>query len=362
MDTDVLIIGAGPAGLSAAYETASRGLEVMVVDETLTKGGQLIQQTQQIHSLPSLFPPMRGFELANRLKEALKNLPIQCLLGHRVVGLYKDGSIGITNEEDVFPVKAKKIIVATGASENAISFPKWTLPGVMTIGAAQTLINRDFVVPGKEAVIVGSSDFTMDVVLQLLAVGVKVKGIVEEGNTAVSKNTDLVNQVKETGVPLYFGSSIKEARGNGEVEEIDIETTKELLTVPVDLVCIDGGRAPILDVFYQLGCAFGYQEKLGGWIPLYNTKFQTNREEIFLAGNAGGISTQGVLILTGMIAGVSVCESFNLIKMEEAERIRGSLWEELEIFENKLDAAKWQGRKKHMENFKVPLIKDQFIS
>ncbi|MDA6131203.1 hypothetical protein OSK38_28040, partial [Escherichia coli] len=79
-----------------------------------------------------------------------------------MVGFYADGSAGITDEENVFPVKAKKIIVASGAAEKAVAFPKWTLPGIMTIGAAQTLINRDFVLPGREAVIVGSSDFAME--------------------------------------------------------------------------------------------------------------------------------------------------------------------------------------------------------
>lgn len=362
METDVLIIGAGPAGLAAAYETASKGIDVTIVEESISAGGQLIQQTQIIQSLPSSFQPMRGFELAEKLKGQLKEFPIRYLFQHRVIGLYADGSVGITDEQNVFPVKAKKIIVATGAAESAVLFPKWTLPGVITIGAAQTLINRDFVLPGKEAVIVGSSDFAMEVALQLIEVGVNIRGIVESQPKVTARDKEKMEQVERCGVPFYLNSSIKEARGNGQLEEIEIQLQDGILTEKIDLACIDGGRTPILDSFYQLGCSFSYQEKLGGWIPQYNKRFQTDRENVFLAGNAAGISSQGVLLVTGMIAGISVCEALQAISNEAAEEIRLSLWDELELLETKLNTEVLQGRNQHIESFANPMLKDQFIS
>lgn len=362
METDVLIIGAGPAGLAAAFETASRGLDVTVIDEALTLGGQLIQQTQLLPSLPSDLQPMRGFELAAHLIKQIEDYDIRYLLGHRVIGFYKDGSIGITNEVDLFPVKAKKMIVATGAAENAIAFPKWTLPGVMTIGAAQTLINRDFVKPGNHAVIVGSSDFAMDVVLGLTEVGVQVKGMIEKGVGVLSRNTEKVKQVKNIGVPIYVGSSIVEARGMGAVGEIDIQQGERVFTEKVDLVCIDGGRSPILDIFYQLGTSFGFQEELGGWVPQYNKDFQTDREDVFLAGNAAGVSTQGTLVVTGRLAGMNVCETLGAVSKETAAEEKMGLWKELEILETKENLDIWHARNRHLENFAQPVLKDQYIS
>lgn len=362
METDVLIIGAGPAGLIAAFEAAVRGLDVTVLDESNAKGGQLSQQTQMIHSLPASFQPMRGFELAHQLIEQLGEFPVNYLLDRRVVGLYKDGSIGVTDEENVFPVKAKKIIVATGAAEKAVPFPKWTLPGIMTIGAAQTLINRDFVLPGRNAIILGSSDFALDVTLQLSDVGVNIKGIVEPGSKILYRDIDKWESVKKRGIPFYVNSTIKEARGLGKVEEIDIQRNGQIITEEVDFVCIDGGRAPILDLFYQLDCSFGYQENLGGWLPQYNEKFQTNREHVYLAGNAAGISTHGVLLVTGRIAAVSACEALGVLSQENADQLRSSLWKELEILETKLSPDSWQARMNHVENFENPLLKDQFIS
>ncbi|WP_284035563.1 NAD(P)/FAD-dependent oxidoreductase [Neobacillus sp. 114] len=362
METDVLIIGAGPAGLEAAFETAVRGLDVMIVDESFTKGGQLIQQTQLVRFLPASYSPMRGFELAQKLVDQLENLPVHYLLGHRVIGMYKDGTIGVTDEKNVFPVKAKKIIVATGAAEKGIPFPKWTLPGIMTIGAAQTLINRDLVLPGENAVILGSSDFALDVALQLSDVGVKVKGIFESRQNIAARDLDKHELIDKSGIPVYLNASVKEARGQGKVEEIDIGLLEEVITEKVDFVCVDGGRAPILDVFYQCNCSFGYQETLGGWLPQYNKRMQTSHEHVYLAGNAAGITTQGFLLVTGRIAGISVCEALGVLDKEKAEQLRSSMWKELETLETKLFPDSWHARVNHVENFKHPLLKDQFLS
>ncbi|MEK3854260.1 NAD(P)/FAD-dependent oxidoreductase [Cytobacillus sp. FSL H8-0458] len=359
MKTDVLIIGGGPAGLSAAIETASRGLDVIIIDETSRLGGQLNQQTQVLRPLPPIYESMRGFELAYKLTGQIKDSNVRPLLNHRLVGFYADGSAGITDEENVFPVNAKKIIVASGAAEKAVAFPKWTLPGIMTIGAAQTLINRDFVLPGREAVIVGSSDFAIETALQLMGVGIQVKAIVEQQSGASAKEQEKVSELTRKRIPVYFNSFIKEARGNGQVEQIDVALPDEVITLNVDLVCMDGGRAPILDVFYQLGCSFGYQEELGGWVPQYNNRLQTGREDVFLAGNAAGISTHGPLLLTGMIAGISVSEELQAIRTEEANEIREALWKELQLLEY---SEVYSGRVKHLENFTSPVLKDQFIS
>ncbi|WP_090233391.1 NAD(P)/FAD-dependent oxidoreductase [Fictibacillus solisalsi] len=362
METDVLIIGAGPAGLAAAYETASRGLDVTIVDESISKGGQLCQQTQILRTLPSPFLAMRGYELANTLINQLDEFSVRYLLGHRMIGTYKDGSIGITDETNVFPVNPKKIIVATGAAEKAVPFPKWTLPGVITVGAAQTLVNRDFVTPGKNAVIIGSSDFAMDVAIQLSDVGVNIIGIVESLPKILARDAEKTEHIMQRSIPLYLRSSIKEARGNGEVEEIDIQFPDRIMTEKVDLVCVDGGRTPILDAFYQLGCSFGFQEELGGWLPQYNEFLQTDCKDVFLAGNAAGISSQGALLITGRIPGVRVCEELNIISKQEAEHERASHWKELENLEAKLFPEKWEARLNHIKNYANPLLKDQFIS
>ncbi|MDQ0269813.1 NAD(P)/FAD-dependent oxidoreductase [Cytobacillus purgationiresistens] len=359
MDTDVLIIGAGPAGIVAAIETASKGLNVTIIDESNLLGGQLRQQTQMLQSLPSPYQSMRGFELAQDLTNQLTQFPIRYLLEHRIIGIYANGSLGITDELNVFPIMAKKIIVATGATENAISFPKWTLPGIMTIGAAQTLVNRDFVIPGKSAVIVGSTDFAMDIIHQLIDVGINIKGIIEQQPTIQAREMKKVNELYDIGLPFYVNASIKEARGIGEVKEVDIQLQDRVFTEYVDLVLVDGGRSPILDLFYQLNCSFGFGDKLGGWVPSYNQSFQTSVNDVFIAGNATGISVHGALLITGKIAATSVCEELEVLSREEAEKQSAELWKELESREY---TDVFQERIKHIESYKSPMLKNQFIS
>lgn len=362
METDVLIIGGGVAGLAAALEVSSSNLSVTIVDESYQLGGQLPQQTQMLHSLPADFEPMRGFELAERLIEKLPEQEVNILTEHKVIGFYEDGSVGISDDENVYPVKAKRIIVATGAAEQAIPFLKWTLPGIMTIGAAQTLINRDFVLPGKDAVIVGTSDFALDVAWQLQAVGVKIKGILESGSEDQAIEQDRHLKIQSLNIPIFYNAKIKEAKGNGQVEEIVVEQNGHEFELAVDVVCLDGGRTPILDVFYQLGCSFGYEEALGGWVPQYNEHLQTSKDHVYIAGNAAGISHQGALLVTGRIAGVSACESLLGMSKADGQVRKASLWKELELLERSLNPSVWEARRTHINQFLLPKLKDQFIS
>lgn len=352
MKADVLIIGAGPAGLTAAYEVAKTGLCVLIIDEHQQAGGQLWQQSQML-ALPDIFPNMRGFELAQFLVERLEGLAVEWLLGHRVIGVYEDGQIGVTNDKDVFPVFAEKIIIATGAAENAIPFPKWTLPGVMTIGAAQSVVNRDRVKPGSSAVIYGDNSFASDVCELLLSVEVNIVAIVKQ-------NKQLGNPTfRDMNIPLYENSSIIEARGNGKLEEIDIQTPHGMITLKPDIVLIDGGQSPILDIVYQLDCALRYQAELGGWLPVYNHQLQTSKNHVYVTGNAAGVSNHSALILTGMLAAASVCEALQSLPPEKTEVVRNSLYSKLE---NEEESDTFSARKEHIKQFSTPQLKDQFIS
>ncbi|UII55657.1 NAD(P)/FAD-dependent oxidoreductase [Cytobacillus spongiae] len=362
MNKDVLIIGGGPAGLSAAVELATRNVSVAIVDEALELGGKLRQQTQILTSLPVPSESLRGFELADKLINEVSNLPVHQLLGHRVIGFYENGSVGITDEQNVIPVSAKNIIVATGAYEKAIPFLKWTLPGIMTIGAAQTLINKDFVIPGREAVVVGISDFSLDVVKQLKSVGVHIKAMIQPKGQVQKYSSEKLEKAQSLGIQFYQQAEVLEAKGNGKVEELVIEHEGQQLSFQVEFVCIDGGRSPILDVFYQLDCSFGYSEALGGWVPQYDSNFHTSTQNVFLAGNAAGVSRQDVLLLTGKLAGVSVCENLQVLGNQEANSIKNVIWKEIETVESNYLPDVWKARKIHIEHFLQPMLKDQFIS
>lgn len=344
MQTDVLVIGGGLAGLAAAYEAANRGLKVIIADESWSLGGQLRQQTQILNDLPDQFRNQRGFELASELTQRITLLNVDRLTDHTFIGMYSDDCFGFSNAERVISVQAKTAVIATGAAENPIAFPGWTLPGIMTVGAAQIMINRERVCPGKNALVVGSSDFALEVVRQMQGVGIHIAGIVTESQRQLSV------ELQPSNIPVFKDSMVALAKGKGRVEQVTVCSKYDpslSIDFAVDLVCLDGGRHPILEPFTVLGCALGYEVKLGGWVPNYTNQLQTSVEGIYVAGNGAGITSQAGVLLTGMIAGIEAAQRLGCY-IEEDRTTVANLWENLQQVEEK---EVWEARRTHMAQF-----------
>lgn len=309
MQTDALVLGGGMAGLAAAYETASRGYETAIVDEAQNLGGQLLSQTQWIHDMPLPLKGFRGIELAAALKKRLRGLPVKYLLSHEIVGVFADGSIGMSNGQAIRSIAAGAIVAATGAAEKALPFPGWTLPGIMTIGAAQILINRERVYPGHTGIVIGSSDMALEIAQQLQAVGINVLGIVEEAAEIAARDQRIVDEFAQTGIPAFLGTEVVAANGRGKVQEIELKAADGSTEKhAVDFVCLDGGREPLPEVLSLLNCRFTYNEALGGRVPSYDCDFQTSVSGVFAAGQAAGITCHAGIFLTGALAGIGAAE------------------------------------------------------
>ncbi|ASK62418.1 hypothetical protein CFK37_09745 [Virgibacillus phasianinus] len=351
METDLLIIGGGPAGLNAAYEAASHGIETLVIEESFSMGGQLRQQTQVLDKLPKQFEKQRGTTLARTLIEKLSTLNVKVLLKHTMIGTYQDGRIGVSNGVKTIPITAKRIIVTTGAAEEASVFPGWTLPGVMTIGAAQILMNREYVQPGKNALVLGSNTFSLEIVKQFKEMGVTVRGIIESNSELISKHEKIIKSIKKDGIPLYLNSYIENATGVGEVQKVTLNHNGITEEMNIDLVCIGKGVAPILEPFEIMNCSFTYQIRLGGWVPQYSISMETSSPSAYIAGNAAGITSMGGILLTGQLAAVSVAESLGFLNEKLATEKRASLWKELHCIETTADL-------REVFNARMALIKD----
>lgn len=328
MNTDVLIIGGGPAGLHAAYVVASKGAKTILVDESFCLGGQLNQQTQHLKDLPKAFDKRTGIALARTLTDRLSGLDITVLLQHTMIGMYQDGRVGVSNGEEIIPISAEKIIVTTGAAEEASIFPGWTLPGVMTIGAAQILMNREQVLPGRRALVIGSNDFTLEVCKQFIDNGMTVEAVVEGKDELEAENERTIHFLKEANVPIFLKSSVN-VTGSGEAEKAFINHKGKTHEKNVDVVCIGKGFSPILEAFEILNCDFTYEKRLGGWVPQYAATMKTSTPSVYVAGNAAGISNIGGTLLTAEIAAESVAEDLEYTRSENAHKERERLWKEI---------------------------------
>lgn len=214
--TEIAIIGAGPAGLSCAVEAARAGVKVTVLDENLKPGGQLFKQIHKFFGSREHKAGIRGFRIGEQLLEETEKLGVEVLLNSTVYGLYEDKLIAYIKDGRDHTLKAKKIVIATGASENALAFPGCTLPGVMGAGAAQTMINVNRVLPGQKIIMVGSGNVGLIVSYQLMQAGADVVALIEAAPKIGGYGVHAA-KIRRAGVPIFVSTTIKEVLGEEKV-------------------------------------------------------------------------------------------------------------------------------------------------
>ena len=343
-ERDVIVVGAGPAGLAASIEASKAGADVLLVDLNLKPGGQLFKQIHKFFGSSAHRSGTRGFDIGLMLLEEAKEVGVEIWLQSTVIGVFPGNLIGIektldNGETEIITLKAKKLIVATGASENVIRFKGWTTPGVMGAGAAQTMINVNHVKPGKNIVMVGSGNVGLIVSYQLMQAGCNVVALIEAapkiGGYAVH-----AAKIRRAGVPIYTKHTVVEAIPDETgcvckvvIAKVDdtfkpIAGTEQILEA--DTVAIAAGLKPATEIVKLSKCSLTYNGVFGGYIPLHNEKMETSMEGIYVAGDATGVEEANTALEEGKIAGISAVESLGLIEPEEAQSKRDEIWKRLE--------------------------------
>ena len=324
IQTEIAIIGAGPAGLSAAIEAKSYGAKVILIDENQKPGGQLFKQIHKFFGSQEHQAGVRGYIIGEKLLSECQRLNVNVMLDTVAWGIFEDRRLGVANKDDNQIIKAERIIFATGASENPLAFSGWTLPGVMGAGAVQTMMNVHRVLPGRQALMVGSGNVGLIVAYQLLQAGAEVKAVVE-----ASKNIGgyLVHAAKlrRVGVPILTSHTVVEAKGKESVEEaIIVALDSDYNPIigserifKVDLICIAVGLSPETDLYRMAGCSVKYIKELGGYSAIHDENMETTVPGIYVAGDASGIEEASTAIEEGRLAGLSAVQSLGYISKEE---------------------------------------------
>lgn len=329
--TDVAIIGAGPAGLAAAVQAASSGANVLLLERDQWLGGQLVKQTHRFFGSQNEFAGIRGIDIATLYAEKVQqHKNIEVLLGAPAVGYYKDdGVLAASYNGRLEKIKAKSIIVATGAMEKMIPFANNDLPGVYGAGAVQTLMNVYGVYPGQRVLMVGAGNIGLIVSYQLIQAGVDVVSIVE-GQDQIGGYWVHASKIKRLGVPIETRHTLVRAEGEEQVEigvvsRIDedwqiVPGTEK--TYEVDTICLSVGLSPLIEILDQAGCAMTYTPELGGYVPRRNEFLETSVEGFYVAGDAAGVEEATSAILEGQLAGCAAARaSGHEVGEEEMETI-----------------------------------------
>ncbi len=340
IDAEVAIIGAGPAGLSAAIGLAEVGLHPVVIDENDYPGGQLVKQIHKFFGGKEQLAGMRGDEIGRTLFSEAKRLGTRFLLSTAAYGVFGDGHIGIhdRNRNVLGLVKTRRIILATGARENPLWFPGWTLPGVMGAGALQTMINVHRVIPGKRIVIVGSGNVGLIVAYQALQAGIEVLAVCEALPTVGGWKVHAA-KLRRHGVPILLQTTVEQALGDQEVQRVVLVRLGEngrpdpttRWTVEADAVCIAVGLSPLAELAWMAGCRCAYVEELGGWVPAHDEWMQTTVRTVWVAGDVAGIEESSAAMEEGRLAALAVSGSLGVlakeVALERGENVRARLRE-----------------------------------
>jgi thioredoxin reductase len=241
-----------------------------------------------------------------------------------VLGIYENGALNIMIRDRIEHLKAQRTLVATGASENMIPFPGWTLPGVMGAGAAQTMANIHGIRPGNTILMVGSGNVGVIVSYQMLQAGCQVAAVIdatpEIGGYAVH-----AAKIARTGVPFFMSHTIKEAHGNDRVEGatiIQVDPDWKAISgtekrFDVDTVCIAVGLNPMNQLLRMAGCKIVHVPGLGGKVPVHDLNQETSIKEIYVAGDASGTEEASTAIIEGRIAGLAIACSLGYLDEPE---------------------------------------------
>ncbi len=325
IETEIAVIGAGSAGLSAACQARCAGADVLVIDENHFPGGQLFKQIHKFFGSSAHQAGVRGYEIGQRLLERTDACGAKVMLDSLVYGMQPDKSMGVVSGGVNYLIKPEKVIIATGAKENYMPFPGSTLPGVMGAGAAQTMINVNRVLPGKRIVMMGSGNVGLIVSYQLMQAGAEVVAIVE-GAPKIGGYGVHAGKIRRAGVPFYLGHTVKKAYGSDAVERVEIAQVDEKFNpiagtetmLEADTVCLAVGLNPMTELVWMAGCQFDFIPAFGGHVPLHDSNMETTVEGIYVAGDVTGVEEASSAMEEGNLAGVAAAEALGYLSREEA--------------------------------------------
>lgn len=349
---DVLIIGAGPAGLSAAITCAKKGLEVLVIDEYMIPGGRLLGQ---LYEEPD-GNWWNGWEESKRLHQQALDLNIELRLHTSVNNIENLASSWLVYTEKE-TLQTTNLLLATGAAESPVPIPGWTLPGVMSVGAAQVMTNVHRVKPGKRGVIIGVNVLSAAIAMELQLAGIDVACLALPSMNRITNDAGQPREVldsllhvshmapsplvrfgsklmkadfmKKLGItfypkkgmkmwdiPIQLRKAVIEIHGDKQVEGVTLATVNtnggvvagSEEQVEADFVCIAGGLYPLAELAAVAGCPFYLVDELGGYVPLHNERMETTLDGLYVAGNITGIEGAKVAAAQGVTAGLSMAK------------------------------------------------------
>ncbi len=323
---DVLVIGAGPAGLAAAHAAMTHGARVGIVDDNPLAGGQIWRggpEQQADARAPALWQALRASDRVDYLPHT------------RVMYSVQPGQVLVQHASGAATLHYDRLILATGARERLLPFPGWTLPGVTGAGGLQALAKGGYPLEGKRVVVAGSGPLLLASAATLRAKGAQIVAIIEQASTPallgfglgllatpskISQAMQLMSELR--GVPYLRNSYVRSAHGDGTLQSVQIQRggERELDTLQCDYLACGYGLLPNVELAQALGCATVAQDERSA--VQVDEWQQTSVPGVYCAGEGTGVGGVDLALAEGRIAGLAASGQQHQAETVFGERAR----------------------------------------
>jgi NADPH-dependent 2,4-dienoyl-CoA reductase/sulfur reductase-like enzyme len=335
-----VVIGAGPAGLAAAALAAELGLETVVFDEQPAPGGQIYQASERVARDRPADLTLLGEDYARGigLVEAFRRSGATYRPEATVWEVTPDRAIGVTLAGTARMVRAEQVLIACGAMERSVPFPGWTLPGVMGVGAAQTLLKSASLVPDVPTVLAGSGPLVTLVAWQLLHAGAPPRAILATtprrnvraaaphlpGALAAGKElwkgVAWMRAIRRAGIPIVTGVDGLRAEGGGRLRAVGYRTDGAWHTLGAKLLLTHEGVVPNAQLSQALGLDHAWDPMSRYWRPVVDAWGMSAIDGIALAGDGAGIDGARAAYRQGRLAALEAARRLGRITAGERDR------------------------------------------
>jgi NADPH-dependent 2,4-dienoyl-CoA reductase/sulfur reductase-like enzyme len=326
---EVAVVGAGPGGLSAALAAARAGAQVTLIESDRQPGGQYFRQTAAPLRVSR---PMRHQPEGRALWERVSAAGVRCLPEAVVWGAFEGNVLGLHGPQAPARLQAQAVILATGAYDRPVAFPGWTLPGVMTVGAAQALLKQQRILAGKRILLAGTGPLQIVLAAELVRAGADVVAVLEGSRLVVkaiqhigalwgqwerlAEGLSSRSTLFQRGVPFRTGWGVVAAHGADQVESVTVARldsgwrpvpgSEE--TLDCDTLCLGYGFIPSNTLSRLFGAKQEWRPDLGGEVPWRDGRMRTSVSGVFAVGDGAGIGGGPLAMLEGEIAGIAAAE------------------------------------------------------
>lgn len=310
-DNDLLVVGAGAAGLMASAMAAQTGARVELLDGADWAGGRLGLQTQPLQGPAPIYGGVSGVDFCAALAEDAVSVGVGLRLGCEVSDVCTLGTPESGFELELYGegerLRARAVVLATGSVEPWLDVPGMPPNGAAISGDVQEALTRRGEVPGRRVVMAGSDNAGLLIAANLLDASVEVAAVVDESPRVVGREVNAA-PLRDAGVELLTSTRLVEAHGEERLEAVTVEVNGERRVIEADCLCMAGPRSPDIRLASDLGLPMLDLAVMGGDTPAHDKRFATPVAGVYVCGDGAGVENGAVALESGRLAGLAAAD------------------------------------------------------